>query len=110
MLLTGNAVSAAQAVRSGLITKCVADGRELDDEIGHICDSIKVKSRAVIKRGKRFFYDQSQMNIQSAYKYGEHEMTDNIRMRDGQEGISSFIEKRKPTWTHADEDTDDGKV
>lgn len=102
MLLTGNSINANDAVRSGLITKCVPNANELDEEIDRICDSIKAKSRAVIKRGKRFFYEQNQMTIKSAYKYGEQEMTDNISMRDGQEGIQSFIEKRKPTWIHSD--------
>lgn len=106
MLLTGNAVTAEAAVRSGLITKCVPNERNLDEEILRVCDSIKEKSRAVIKRGKRFFYDQNQMTMQSAYKFGEHEMTENIATRDGQEGIRSFIEKRKPTWSHTDEDSD----
>lgn len=106
MLLTGNAVSAEDAVRSGLITKCVPNEQELDEEILRVCDAIKAKSRAIIKRGKRFFYDQNQMTMKSAYKFGEHEMADNISTRDGQEGIKSFIEKRKPTWNHSDDDSD----
>lgn len=107
MLLTGTAINAEEAVRSGLITKCVPNENELDAEIIRICDSIKAKSRSIVKRGKRFFYEQNQMTIKSAYKYGEQEMTENISMRDGQEGIRSFIEKRKPTWNHSD--NDDGK-
>lgn len=28
-------------------------------------------------------------------------MVNNIALEDGQEGIRSFVEKRKPTWTHS---------
>jgi len=30
-------------------------------------------------------------------------MVDNLALRDGQEGIGAFVEKRPPTWTHTDD-------
>lgn len=104
MLLTGNAVTAKEAFDCGLVTRVTSDEKELDAEIESICNSIKSKSRAVVERGKRFFYEQNQMTMKSAYKYGEQEMIENIAMKDGQEGIRSFIEKRKPIWNHSSED------
>lgn len=41
-----------------------------------------------------------QNDIKSAYALGEKVMVDNINTKDGQEGIRSFIEKRKPKWNH----------
>ena len=41
------------------------------------------------------------MGIQYAYKYGEEVMVENIGMDDGKEGIQSFIEKRRPKWSHS---------
>lgn len=104
MLLTGNTINAEDAVKSGLITRVVTDEIELNKEVQDICDAIKSKSRAVIERGKKFFYEQNQMTLKSAMKYGEHEMVENISTTDGQEGIHSFIEKRKPVWTHSKDD------
>lgn len=104
MLLTGNAISADDALKSGLITRVVPDELELDEEVDRICDSIKSKSRAIVQRGKKFFYEQNQMTMKSAYKYGEQEMIDNIATKDGQEGVRSFIDKRKPEWSHSQED------
>lgn len=104
MLLTGDTITAQEAVKSGLITRCVANEYDLDEEIQRICDTIKAKSRIVVQNGKRFFYEQTQMTLKSAYKYGEQEMIDNIAMNDGQEGIRSFIEKRRPIWKHSDEE------
>lgn len=102
MLLTGLPLSAQEALAAGLVSRVVADGDALDIETLRICDAIKAKSRAVVQRGKRFFHEQTQMTLKSAYKYGEQEMIDNLASRDGQEGVRSFIEKRKPNWTHSD--------
>lgn len=104
MLLTGNAITAEEAVKCGLITSAVSDENELNEEVIQICDSIKSKSRAIIERGKRFFYEQNQMTLKSAYNLGEQEMVENIATTDGQEGIRSFVEKRKPVWTHSKDD------
>lgn len=104
MLLTGNAITADEAVESGLITRVVSNEPELDAEVDRICNSIKSKSRAIVQRGKKFFYEQNQMTLKSAYKYGEQEMIENISTKDGQEGVKSFIDKRKPIWSHSQED------
>ena len=34
---------------------------------------------------------------------GEKVMVENLRLRDGQEGIKAFIEKRPPHWSNSDE-------
>lgn len=102
MLLTGLPLSAQEALAAGLVSRVVADGDALDIDTLRICDAIKAKSRAVVQRGKRFFHEQTQMTLKSAYKYGEQEMIDNLASKDGQEGVRSFIEKRKPNWTHSD--------
>lgn len=105
MLLTGNTITAEEAIKSGLITRVTSDETELEQEIDRICIAIKSKSRPIIQRGKRFFYEQNQMTLKSALKYGEEEMVNNIATHDGQEGVKSFIEKRKPIWTHSPEDS-----
>lgn len=102
MLLTGFPISAAEALECGLVSS-VVPAEQLDAEVDRVCDSIKSKSRAVVERGKHFFYQQVAMNIKTAYKYGEHEMVANLDMKDGQEGVRSFMEKRKPHWTHTNE-------
>lgn len=104
MLLTGNAITADEAFQCGLITRVVSNEDELEDEVNRICDSIQTKSRAIVQRGKRFFYEQNQMTLKSAYRFGELEMVENIATKDGQEGIRSFIEKRKPVWSHSQDD------
>ncbi|XP_062555657.1 enoyl-CoA hydratase domain-containing protein 3, mitochondrial-like [Armigeres subalbatus] len=99
MLFTGLPISAQEALQSGLVSK-VVPADQLDQEVETICNAIKSKSRAVIALGKRFFYEQIAMDVNSAYQRGEQVMAENLATADGQEGIRSFAEKRKPVWKH----------
>lgn len=54
----------------------------------------------MIALGKKFYYEQIDLSLFEAYKLGEDVMVQNINTDDGQEGIKSFVEKRKPKWRH----------
>lgn len=99
MLLTGLPISSEEALRVGLVSS-VVPSEELDAELAKICDAIKTKSRAVVSFGKQFYYQQLGMDLSSAYQAGAVAMVDNLQLKDGQEGINSFIEKRKPKWSN----------
>ena len=99
MLLTGLPISSDEALRVGLVSSVVSS-EELDAEITKITDAIKSKSRAVISFGKNFYYQQLNMDLNAAYQAGASAMADNLQLQDGQEGIKSFIEKRKPKWSN----------
>jgi enoyl-CoA hydratase/carnithine racemase len=97
MLLTGLPISAEEALRVGLVSSVVSS-EELDNEIQRIVNAIKSKSKEVISFGKKFYYQQLSMDLNSAYIAGAKAMADNLQLDDGKEGIKSFIEKRKPQW------------
>ncbi|XP_052860506.1 enoyl-CoA hydratase domain-containing protein 3, mitochondrial [Anopheles cruzii] len=99
MLLTGLPIDATEALGAGLVSKVVPQDR-LDEEIENICKAIGSKSRSVIELGKRFFYEQLSLDVKTAYMRGEQVMVDNLATKDGREGIRSFVEKRKPKWSH----------
>uniref|UniRef100_A0A6M2DNW5 Enoyl-CoA hydratase domain-containing protein 3, mitochondrial n=1 Tax=Xenopsylla cheopis TaxID=163159 RepID=A0A6M2DNW5_XENCH len=99
MLLTGLPLTAQEALVAGLVSKVVPE-ELLDEEINKITSSIISKSRPIIESGKRFFYEQANMSLEEAYKLGTNVMVSNVNSNDGKEGINSFVEKRKPTWSH----------
>ncbi|XP_058832447.1 enoyl-CoA hydratase domain-containing protein 3, mitochondrial [Topomyia yanbarensis] len=99
MLFTGMPIQAQEALEAGLVSR-VVPVEQLDAEIDTICNAIKSKSRCVIALGKKFFYEQLTMDIGTAYRKGAQVMADNLATADGQEGIRSFVEKRKPSWQH----------
>jgi enoyl-CoA hydratase/carnithine racemase len=97
MLLTGDMMSAEQALRMGLINRVVRPGEERDGAI-RFARQIASKSAAVVKIGKQAFYVQIEMNLADAYRHASAVMVENMMLRDAAEGIGAFLEKRKPTW------------
>jgi enoyl-CoA hydratase/carnithine racemase len=100
MLLTGRPITAQEALRAGLISRLVSKDK-LEEETAQITESICSKSKSVIALGKQFFYHQLDLDVGDAYSEGSGVMTDNLTLMDAQEGIESFIGKRKPSWTHS---------
>jgi enoyl-CoA hydratase/carnithine racemase len=98
MLLTGEAVTAAQALAWGLINRVVPVER-LDNEIAAMVRPILAASPLVVRIGKRAFYEQLSMSEEDAYRAAVGVMTDNACRGDAQEGIGAFLMKRPPKWT-----------
>nr|CAD7428290.1 unnamed protein product [Timema monikensis] len=99
MLFTGIPLTAEEAIGAGLVSKVVPE-ENMDEEVAKIVQAITCKSRAIVAMGKKFFYQQLEADIKTAYRLGEEVMVNNIGLADGQEGIRSFIEKRKANWSH----------
>ena len=97
MLLTGEPVSAKHAKEIGLINDHF-NVNSLEEETMKLAESISSKSKKVIKIGKKAFYKQLEMPLEKAYKYTSQVMSENMMAVDAKEGISAFIEKRKPLW------------
>jgi enoyl-CoA hydratase/carnithine racemase len=97
MLVTGEFIDAAAAVQRGLINRCVPADR-LDQEIGSLAAAIAAKPPAVIAAGKKLFYQQIELGVESAYQVAGQAMACNMIDSAAQEGVSAFIEKRAPKW------------
>ena len=97
MLLTGEPIKANYAKEVGLINDCFSKSK-LNLEVLKIAKTIASKSNLTIKIGKQAFYKQLEMPLRKAYSYKSRMMTLNMMAMDAKEGISAFLEKRKPKW------------
>jgi len=97
MLLTGEFISAAQALERGLINRAVPADR-LDAEVEQLVASILAKPRAAVALGKDLFYRQREMGIEAAYQLANQTMAVNMMDQCAQEGFTAFAEKRQPAW------------
>ena len=97
MLLTGDSINADHAKEIGLINDHFPISR-LEDEVLNLAKKIASKSNLTIKIGKKAFYKQLEMPLNRAYNYTSKVMAENAMYLDAQEGISAFLEKRKPNW------------
>ncbi|KAM9029243.1 enoyl-CoA hydratase domain-containing protein 3, mitochondrial isoform 1-T1 [Ara ararauna] len=103
MLFTGEPLSAQEALMHGLVSKVVPEDK-LEEETMKISQKICESSKSVLALGKATFYRQIAQDLDTAYKMTTQVMVDNLTLRDGQEGIEAFIQKRKPVWSHSQDE------
>ena len=97
MLLTGDMIDAVEAKRISLINDYVSEDK-LEESVYNLALKISKKSSITVKTGKEAFYKQAEMSLSDAYAYTSMVMAQNTLNDDAKEGISSFIEKRDPSW------------
>ena len=77
LLVTGDFISAQQALERGLVNRAVAPD-QLDAEIDKLVTSILAKPRVAIAMGKELFYRQREMGIEAAYQLAGQTMAVNM--------------------------------
>ena len=97
MAMTGRLYSAAEAERFGLVNRVVPEGGALE-EAQVLAKTIAQQSGPTLAIGKRAFYDQIERPLDEAYCVASVAMIDNLAEPDCVEGMSAFLEKRRPTW------------
>jgi enoyl-CoA hydratase/carnithine racemase len=97
MLVTGDFITAQQALERGLVNR-VCPPAQLDAEVEKLVASILQKPRTALAMGKELFYRQREMGIEAAYELAAQTMAVNMMEGCAQEGVTAFTEKRKPSW------------
>ena len=97
MLTTGAFIDASEAEALGLVNM-VVPGDQLESATSELAQTVASKLTAAVKIGKSAFYDQMGMTLDEAYAFTGDVMVENMLLRDTDEGITAFIEKRKPDW------------
>jgi enoyl-CoA hydratase/carnithine racemase len=98
MLLTGRRIDAATAYEWGLVNR-VVPREKLSEATRELALEIAQASPLVVGLGKAAFYTQIDLDQPKAYAYAKEVMSMNALAADAQEGISAFIENRKPCWS-----------
>ena len=97
MLLTGDAITAGDAHRLGLVNRVVPAGEERAEAM-RLAQHIASKSAQAIRVGKRAFHAQRTMGLEDAYAHASRVMVENLLDADAVEGIGAFLAKRPPQW------------
>ncbi len=97
MLTTGQFIDAARAEALGLVNR-VVPLEHLQTETMALAATVAAKLSSAVRIGKQAFYQQAEMGLAEAYAHTGAIMVENMLWRDTDEGISAFLEKRKPDW------------
>jgi len=98
MILLGEKLTAAQALDMGMITR-VYTGDTFDDETDKILDTLAAKSPIGLRLGKEAFNACEGMDLEPALSRLAEGLQSVAATKDAVEGITAFIEKRKPVFT-----------
>ena len=98
MLLTGDLINARTALDWGLVNRVVPLDRLRAESLA-LANRVAEASPEIIALGKRAFYETVSLPDSAAYSAATTAMIDNLGRADAQEGISAFVQKRRPVWS-----------
>ena len=98
MLTTGEFLDAARAREVGLVNR-IADPADLDTATQALAATLAAKLTSALRIGKAAFYQQADLGLAAAYAQTGAVMVANMLDRDTDEGITAFLEKRRPDWS-----------
>ena len=100
MILTGRELSAKEAKKLGLVTRVVPDDN-LNEAVDELIATLKGKSRAVLSLARKSIKAGIEWEYNLALTKAEDIYFDELmKTEDVKEGVSAFLEKRKPDWRH----------
>jgi len=99
LILTARRLSAREAWEMGLVSRCVPDG-DLDKEVENLISSLSAKSPSVLKITLRTIRRIARQNFERSLAISERAYREELlKTVDVEEGITAFMEKRKPKWS-----------
>ena len=97
LMLTGRRMTAGEAERWGIVNRVVPRD-ELDAAVQELVASLEGKSPHVLRLGKRSFAGAEDLPWGRAIDHLKERLAENLGAEDLVEGVSAFLEKRKPEW------------
>ncbi len=97
LILLGDRVSAAEALRWGMINEAVPRA-ELRAAADRYLQKLAQKSPVSMKLGRDAFYRVADLPFDAALDYLNSQLTLNLMTEDAMEGMAAFIQKRPPEW------------
>lgn len=97
MILTGDMISASEAERLGLVNK-VVPADELEAATMELARKLAAKSPMALQIGKTAMYAMQDIPYHDSIDYLSELFAALCSTEDAEEGVTAFLEKRKPEW------------
>lgn len=99
MIFTGRRLDAREALQRGLINRLVPEGEALESAVS-LADRIAEHSAPVLALAKRAIHQATNMPLEQGIACEAALLAKAFATQDNAEGVSAFLEKRKPVFRH----------
>jgi len=99
LVLTGKNMSAVEAERAGLVSRVVPQN-QLMEHAESLANSIASLSKPVVILAKESVNRAYETTLQEGLHFERRMFHSTFALNDQKEGMTAFINKRKPNWTH----------
>lgn len=97
LLLYGDLIKAPEAMELGLINRITAKDK-LEEETLSWARELARKSPVAVQIAKKAFYGSEDMGYLQQFDFMNDAFARLCTTKDAKEGVSAFLEKRRPTW------------
>ncbi len=97
LFITGRRITAAQAAEYNLVNTVVPEGK-LDDEVQALLKQLLSSGPSAIAAAKRLVDNTPSQTREQYIDYTARMIAELRTSREGREGTTAFLEKRKPGW------------
>jgi methylglutaconyl-CoA hydratase len=96
--LTGERFDGKTALSAGLLNYVVTTEEELNKKVFHLINELLISGPVAVKESKQLIREFGKLNMNNVLQFTSEKIAKIRISPEGQEGISSFLEKRKPNW------------
>ncbi|MBI1748456.1 MAG: enoyl-CoA hydratase/isomerase family protein [Acidobacteria bacterium] len=97
LFLTGERFTATRAVQLGLIHRSVP-AADLDAAVNDVVGMIRLGGPNAIREAKQLVRQIPRLSMEDGFRYTSRKIAELFASEEAVEGMSAFIEKRKPKW------------
>lgn len=98
LIFTGRAIDAVEAFRIGLVNRVVSPSK-LKDEVMSVVSEIAANGPAAVATAKWLINDGMSLTLKEGLLNEKSNFIEIFQTKDREEGLSAFLEKRKPCFT-----------
>jgi len=99
MCLTGNPITAQEALTYGLVS-AVVPGEKLMESALKVANDIANLSKPVVLLAKESVNASYETSLQQGVRFERRLFHSTFALKDQKEGMAAFVEKRPPKWSH----------